>query len=147
MKTCKYTGGYLIRCPRSRESGVLTGGRSSSTGGTFSPLVTSSSPISLDGASPSMGVFPYGPSLGSGSRGVRHGAGSGGPISAGRSSRLSLPGLPPVAQPPYTRVHAAVAHALLSASRALATEGAISNRIGASPTGLQASLILDGHLS
>jgi len=45
MKSFKYAGGCLVRCPHFREGGVLTGGLSSSTGGVTGLLVTGSSPI------------------------------------------------------------------------------------------------------
>jgi len=61
MKSFRYAGGCLVCCPRFRESGVLTGGLLSSTGGVTGLLVTGvslfcSSLISLDGA-PSSGGF------------------------------------------------------------------------------------------
>jgi len=57
-----------------------------------------------------------------------------------------LPGPLPAVRPPHTRVHAAAARAPLSVSGA-PTKGGFSHCIRASPIRLQASLILDRHLS
>jgi len=95
MKSFRYAGRCLVRCPRSREGGVLNGGLLSSTGGVTGLLVTGVSSlcfslISPDRAHPPGGFYTSGPVPGSGSDGVRSGVGDGGRTSVNGSSLSSL---------------------------------------------------------
>jgi len=77
MKSFRYAEGCLVRRPRF-------------TGGASGLLVTGCSLISSNGAPPPVRFCTSGPVSGSGSHGVKSGAGGGGRTSAGGSGRSSL---------------------------------------------------------
>jgi len=128
MKSFKYAGGCLVRCPHSREGGVLTGGLANSTGGVIGLLVTGisslcSSLISPDGAPP-RGVF----ALSDPAR-VPEVMASDLALETADALLLievvshPLPNLLLAARPLHTLVCVAAAHASLSASGAPTTGG------------------------
>jgi len=132
MKSFKYAGGCLVRCPRSKEGGVLTGGLSSSTGGVTGLSVTGISSlccslVSLDGAPPGGEGFALPDPVW-----VPEVMASDLALETADALPLMevvshlLPSLLPAARPLHTLVRVAAAHVLLSASGAPTT--------GVSPT-------------
>jgi len=114
MKSFKYAGGCLVRCPRFKETGVLAGGDGVVTG-VFSLISTDGAPPRGGGfALPDPSQVPEVVVLGLALEAVN----------ALPLTEVAFPPSPrhlPAARPPHILARAAAAHVLLSASWAPTT--------------------------